>query len=228
MEALAWSIGGVIAFRSCGRGVGRTLGLVVGAGLAHLGWIVVHLVEISKVAETAQPLALASQILDPSAGASMLFVPAGPILVRWVRRDPRGELDADLRALMSGLAVARLGCVFAGCCGGRAGLPVLDAFPTAELSVGGLALLSCVAKRTGRAPLALAGFGALRLVLQPLRTAPPHGGETAWVYVLAAMWLVGGLGWLRSRRPRRSPREPARSSCRGPWRRRLQSPCTSR
>lgn len=213
----------------------RLAGLVLGALCARIGWLAVHASGLSEAAgATAGATAGASgglrALLGAPSGASVLFAPLGPVLVRALRRDPRARLDGDLRAWVPGLAVARLGCAFAGCCGGRggsqadllatAGLSWLVgregfAYPVALLECLGLAALWAVCRRPGRGGLGIAGFGALRLGLAPLRAAPPHGGPTGWVAWVAGAWVAfgvlsmlvmlaprvrGGRSWARARR----------------------------
>ncbi len=197
MIAVCWLTGGLVAAcahrgdETLARDRGRMLGLIAGALLAHLGWVAVHGPQIVAVAG-AGGLLLWS--LDLASGASMLFVPLGSVVVRALRRDDERLIDADVRALVPGLAVARLGCVVEGCCGGHA-------MPIATASFAGLVLLAWLTRRPGGGPLALAGIGGLRLGLEPLRAPPPHGGETAWVFAIALGWLVAGCVWgARARR----------------------------
>ena len=76
-------------------------GLAAGASCAHLGWAALHWTEVSRHPEA---------ILDPSLGYCVLFFPLGPLLFA-----PQAP---SWRTLPLVLAVARLGCVAAGCCGG--------------------------------------------------------------------------------------------------------------
>jgi hypothetical protein len=206
----------VAAFVGVDRG--RVLGVLAGAALAHVGWVAVHAAEILRAGGMS---ALGSWLLDLGSGASMLFVPLGPLAVRTWRDEPAARVDGDLRALIPGLAIARIGCVVDSCCGGRAAPRWLvevasftgasiDAIPTAGLSVAGLTVLAACTRRPGRAPFALAGLASLRLALEPLRAAPAHGGATTWVYILALLWLTVAIAiaWT-SRAGRRTPRPPA-------------------
>lgn len=186
---------------------GRLWGLLLGAAFAHVGWVAVHVPGIVAAAGPAGPLLA---LADPLRGLSLLFVPAGPVVLRAWRRDGLAALDADLRALVPALAVARLGCVALGCCGGRAwpvelaegmGRSGPSLVPAALLSFVGLLLLALVTRRPGRGRWALVGIGGLRLVLEPLRAPPPHGGDTTWVFVVACCWSLAGVAWIAASAP---------------------------
>jgi len=128
----------------------------------------------------------------------MLFAPLGPIAWRWARRDSAAALDADLRALVPGLAVARVGCVFGGCCAGRP-WPVawpdlgLAAIPTAALEAGSTGLLACLTRRAGRGWLALAGLAVVRGGFLPLRAPAAHGAADDWVWAAVWAWCASAL-----------------------------------
>lgn len=147
--------------------------LGLGALLAHLGWGLLH------ADHARDPLAAG---LDPTAGFSVLFVPLGLLALE--------RSAAALRALPLALAVARAGCLVAGCCAGPHGEPV----PALEIA-GWIALHAAAARTPDAAvpPLVLAGFGALRLLLEPLRAAPPLGPPVVPAEALAAAWLVLAL-----------------------------------
>jgi hypothetical protein len=171
------------------------LGLALGAGLAHLGWAALH----ASSVRTA-PRAL----LDPRRGYCVLFVPLGLLACA-----PRGgaararHLASSLPALPLALAVARLGCLAAGCClGTPSELPWAARGPGGETlhpvalydAAGGAALHAALraAPRALRAGLALAGLGALRLALEPLRASPPLGEPALAPAWLAGAWLAAG------------------------------------
>jgi hypothetical protein len=148
-------------------------GLVLGAGLAHLGWSLLHLPVVP-----AHP----GTLLDVSRGFSVLFVPLGVLLLT-----PNA---AALATLPLGLAVARLGCVAAGCCHGPHGEP------TPIVEIGGLAMLHagirCLPERWV-VPTVLAGVGLVRLVTEPWRGTPPLGVPLVAPAALAALWAAAGL-----------------------------------
>jgi len=192
-----------------GEGVLRLgLGLALGALLAHLGWALLHADAVAR-----HPAAL----LDPRAGASVLFVPLGILLVALPapRRERARFLAAALGSLPLALATARLGCVLAGCCFATPrGLPWALALgpddalrhPTALYEIAGLLVLTAgvrAAPPQRAAALVLAGLGALRLVVQPFRSPPALGEPLVPASLLAAAWLALGLGLLlRAPRPR--------------------------
>jgi hypothetical protein len=177
-----WSV--VLAFRCRARRrsdrARLVAGLALGALLAHLGWALLHPGVVA-----ADPLLLA----DPSRGHAVLFVPLGIVLAalpRHARARRARFLAESLRALLPGLALARIGCLAAGCCAGAVAHEA--------------ALLLAVAWLLRRVPpglgpgLALGGLGAARLLVEPWRTpAPLEPVLPAWL--LAAGWLSTGL-WL--------------------------------
>lgn len=145
-------------------------GLGLGAACAHAGWALLHLDAVR-----AHPQAL----LKPVAGASVLFVPLGLVALE--------RSAAAFAALPLSLAVARLGCLAAGCCHGQAGEPT----PLAE-SAGWVVLHLAVRRLPGVrvAPAVLAGFGLLRLALEPWRAAPPLGPPALPASILALAWIA--------------------------------------
>jgi hypothetical protein len=176
----------LFAFRAFdpGRGAGGVrlaCGLGLGALLAHAGFALLHLDRIG---------ADARWWLAPWAGHTELALPLGVFAL--APRRARGRqtfLAAALRALAPALAVARLGCLAAGCCGGVAG------HPTPVYAMAGLAALALA---LARAPAALvpaafaAGFGALRLALEPLRVPDPWGAPLVPPALLALAWVAFG------------------------------------
>jgi len=115
--------------------------------------------------------------------AGLMAVPLGLLLVAPLRAPGRGAfLAGALPALPLAFAVAKLGCVAAGCC--RAALA--EAVGFAALAIG----LERV-PREHAAPLALAGIGALRLALLPLRPGAELSGGFAAVWLLAAALRCG-------------------------------------
>jgi hypothetical protein len=191
-----WSVVFGFAARGHGRAAGLRLlaGLAAGALLAHLGWALLH-----PGLVVAEPGLLA----DVGRGHAVLFVPFGLLLAAPRRRRPAERtrfLAAALPALLPGLAVARLGCLAAGCCGGR-GAVASEALLL--LAVGGLLPRLRPARRAG---LALGGIGAARLLVEPWRTPAPFAPLVP-VWLLAAGWLAAGLSLLvRRAHGARSPR----------------------
>jgi hypothetical protein len=166
--------------------------LALGAALAHAGWLALH-IPVLWPALRARP----GRLLDPSFGFCMLFVPLGPLLLE--------RSAAAFASLPVALAIARLGCLAAGCCQGiPTALPwaVAGRHPTALYEIAGwLALTGAVARADARfaTPLVLGGVGALRLLIEPLRSAPALGAPVVPAAALAAAWLAvaAGLAWRR-------------------------------
>lgn len=181
-------------------GVRHLLGLALGALAAHLGWAVLHADRV---------LARPEVLLDPTSGFCVLFVPLGPLAVAPWRgaAAARAEfLTAALGALPLALAVARLGCLAAGCCHG---VPAAASWiatapgsgpphhPTALYETLGLAALHALAAwlpRAAVAPTVLVAVGALRLAIEPFRAAPPLGATLVPIAWLAGGWIAAGLG----------------------------------
>jgi hypothetical protein len=113
----------------------------------------------------------------------LLFAPAGLLAAApWRAAERAVFLDAALPGLPLAFAVAKLGCVAAGCC----------AFAGAEaLGFAAVSAALRLAPRRYGAALALAGIGAVRLAALPFR---PEARGSAW---LAAAWLA--LAALRCR-----------------------------
>jgi hypothetical protein len=159
------------ARRAPGREARFALALVLGVGLARAG-------------DALGFQDRSDLLLAASGGFSVLFVPLGPLaLARW---------SAAFLSLPLPLALARLGCLPAGCCRGVGG----EALPIFEAA--GLVLLHALLGRAGGAPREVAlfavGFGALRLAQLPWRPGVP--GDIA-PEGIAALWLLGGLVALR-------------------------------
>jgi len=171
--------------------------LVLAAASAHLGWVLLHLGEVA-----AHPRAL----LNPAVGHSVLFAPLGILAAAPFRGAARERyLPAALGSLPEAFAVARLGCLACGCCRGRGEILGADATLLFEI-----AALLVLGGWTGRlpavwvGPATLSGFGAIRLLTEPLRAparlAPPSIAPAVlaigWIAVAAAMAVVA------SQRPR--------------------------
>jgi phosphatidylglycerol:prolipoprotein diacylglycerol transferase len=144
---------------------------------------------------------------------------------RWFRLPLGDMLDALAPALALGLPLMRLGCLAAGCCfGSSTGVPwaVVYTDPRAELAggvalgvplhptpiyeaVAALALGILLLWKLGRRGFAgevflwfVIGYGAIRLLLTPLRgDAPVFPGAFAWLAAIAGGAAV--LLWLRDR-----------------------------
>jgi hypothetical protein len=206
VQPLAWSCAGWVAWSRLPE-PRFGLALAVGALLAHLGWGLLHL-DLLAVAPGA--------LLDLRAGFCVLFVPLGLFAVApWGagRAELERFLSAGARALVPGLALARLGCLVAGCCSGIE-LPAFDPsllygrayglaygllrHPVPAYELFGLGALALWLKRVEPervAPAFMLGFGALRLALEPLRAVPPLGPPIVDARWLAAGWLVAGALW---------------------------------
>ena len=184
----------VIGFRILGGGrldaVRYVGGLVAAAACAHLGWVLMY-----------WPLALDSPAMwfNPTSGFSVLFVPFGLALSSVVQRGScsRGYEAAAFGALPAALAVARGGCLAAGCCGG-------GSHPVAVYDLLALLVLAGVASWSAtrhRAWVVCAGLALTRLGLDPLRAQPPLGPPSVPVPVVA-LALVALAGWLAWRERR--------------------------
>jgi hypothetical protein len=189
LQLLAWSAAFWLALalharREPGASLRLAVGLLLGACLAHagawLGW---------QPPQAGFPVRV---------GASVLFVPFGLLAAR--------TGPAAFASLPLPLAVARLGCVAAGCCRGEAG----ELLPLWEF-----ALLVALHLGLARGALAVAperfalGFGALRLAEASWRPPVPHAGLAglATPEAVALGWIALGT-WLALRR---SVTEPGRS-----------------
>jgi prolipoprotein diacylglyceryltransferase len=137
-------------------------------------------------------------VLDPRVGFCVLFVPLGPLLLE--------RSAAAFASLPLALAVARLGCLAAGCCHGTpTAVPwaVAGLHPTALYEIAGLLAIHCgVSRARGRlaAPLVLTGVAALRLIIEPLRAIPPFAAAMLTPTAVAVAWLAiaAGMAWGRS------------------------------
>jgi predicted aspartyl protease len=175
-----WTAVALYARRSSSPAIFHFVGaLGLGAVFAHLGWALLHLPAVA-----GHPSAL----LDPARGLTVLFVPLGLLLLE---RSP-----AAFASLPLALAVARLGCLAAGCCHGPEGEP------TPLYEIGGLLVLHGLVRRLPASwvtPAVLAGFGLIRLATEPLRAIPPLGESVIPAGAIALGWVVFGWGLARRR-----------------------------
>ena len=150
-------------------------GLGLGAVAGHLGWAALHAPEV-----WVHPWVL----LDPAVGFCVLFVPLGLLLCE--------RSAAAFRTLPPALAVARLGCIAAGCCHGTpTALPWAPGglHPTPLYEIVGLLMLHAASRGVSDGwlvPCVLGGLGLVRLVVDPLRAAPALGEP-----LLPSAWIAG-------------------------------------
>lgn len=216
-----------------GRWAGRFIvGLALGAGMAHLVWVLLR-----PGLLWAQPTIL----WNPTLGSTVLAVPLGLLLTAPGVAPQRARaryLAIALGSLPLALAVARLGCLVAGCCHGVAtelpwgmrlpggGGPV---HPTPLYEIAGCVTLFFVMRRLPRSHWAgtvLVGFGVIRLAVSPWRASASLGDPLVSAHWLAALWIPVGL-WLTPLPDRFGLRGVLRPSARhrsqaGLWRRPAQ------
>jgi hypothetical protein len=142
----------------------------------------------------------ADRILHAGASFSILFLPLGVLAL--------APSSAAFASLPLALAVARLGCLPAGCCRGAGGEPL----PLVEASA--LAVLHSILARG--APDAVAerfafAFGGFRLLESPWR-GPVPAGAAATPEVVALCWIGIGALLLAARRSRTLVTERRRST----------------
>lgn len=160
------------------------LGLGLGAALSCIGWRVLH---------GAPPTAGFDAGLL-SGGATLLFFPLGPLLLC--------REAAAFRSLALALAVARMGCLAAGCCHGIAGAP------TRELEMAAFVLLHLLLRKLEDrdvVPAFLVGFGAMRLATEPWRVSSLHTGLSVPASWIATAWIAAGTAAWLSRLVRQVP-----------------------
>lgn len=199
--ALAYAVGARAYARAGGHPAWWILSSALAAAAAHGAWLSVRAAPGPPPAPWDGPL-----------GASVVGLPAGPLVVAaCLPRAARARHAAALvPAALALLAVARLGCVAAGCCPVRGPLPRLGALLDAALWLG----------LRGRLPAGSAGagwrlllvFGLARALADPLRV---ERGSPPWsVPALSLGWAALGaaaslysLAPLRARRRRRAGRK---------------------
>jgi hypothetical protein len=141
---------------------------------------------------------------DP--GASLLLLPAGLLVA-----DRSAQAFA---ALPLPIALARLGCLAAGCCGAEHSVPL----PAVEAACFGALQLGLRRVASAAVPgVFLAAFGAIRLLESPWRAAGPSrslavGLACAWLAlgVVLACLSRGAPGVAARRRPRPATRQCSR------------------
>ncbi len=185
-----------------GRWAGRFIvGLALGAGLAHLVWVLLR-----PGLLWAQPAVL----WNPTLGVTMLAVPLGLLLtVPGVtpQRARAQYMAIALGSLPLALAMARLGCFVSGCCHGVAtDLPwgvrlpggAGAVHPTPLYEIAGYVALFGVVRHLPRnywAGAVLVGLGLIRLAVSPWRTSASLGDPLVSAPWLAALWIPIGI-WL--------------------------------
>jgi len=156
---------------------GRTgrfaLALLLGAALTRAGHALVFEAD-------------ARALLELGAGVSILFLPLGVLLL--------APTPAGFASLPLPLAVARLGCVAAGCCRGDNGEP---------MALAEAAALLILHFAIGRTPPRLAlpvfamTFGGVRLLEQPWRAESMQSSALLSPTAVAVAWLAAGLAlWI--------------------------------
>ena len=190
--------------RQGGREAPRlALGLVLGALMTHVVWCLAH-----------APSTTLLSWLDPTRGSTLLGLPLGALLAAPWRRGPARAYDflaTSWLALTPALAIARLGCLVAGCCPGVE-LPV-ELFEALAWLIASWLLTRLPRVWVPGAFLLL--FGTVRLCLAPLRVPDPHASQAiASSEVIAASWIAVAVLVLatapRGNRP--DPRAPLPTS----------------
>lgn len=161
-----------------------TGGLVLGAFFAHVGWILLHW----HIA-TRNSVGILDLATDFTSGFTVLFFPLGMVLLL--------PTAAAIRPLPVALAVARLGCLAGGCCGGTVA-PWGGTHPAPLYEIAGLVALHCLVRRLGDRwvlPAFLVVFGSVRLAVQPWRAMSPLVTPAIDPEWIAACWVVIGAAW---------------------------------
>ena len=158
---------------------------------------------VLRAASDGQPAAKGAGAFSTPEGAAVLpnlKVPgelAGVSLWALIaRKSVLASANAVAPAVMTAGAVARLGCVFAGCCRGLLGLPLFHAWPLYDIAALLVALMLGVQvekRRAGGALLAfLIVYGVLRFFLEFARDVPASAlGLTAGQWFAAVQATAG-------------------------------------
>jgi len=156
-------------------------GLVLGAAFAHFGWALLNLPAVRDHPDAW---------LNPAVGYSVLFVPAGVLLL--------APWSAAMKSLPLAVAVARTGCLVSGCCGGiPTSLFPWGFHPAPVYEIGLFVALHFVLRRLRDdlvIPAVVIGFGSIRLAIEPLRAAAPLGEPWISASWIAALWIALGVG----------------------------------
>lgn len=173
-------------------------GLVLGAALGHWGWLGLHL-----PAALEDPWGAVFSVT----GLTLIPVPLGLLLTApWgAGYEARTAYwAAALGSLPLAFAVARLGCLAAGCCHGTPtevawGLTPSGAsgpvHPTPIYEIAGWIALWLAMRGVPDAwvpSTVLAGFGTIRLIVEPWRAPSPLGDPVTSPELLAAIWIAVG------------------------------------
>lgn len=154
------------------------LGLCLGALLSCIGWWVLH--------RSTTPIGLGQGLL--SGGATLLLFPLGPLL--FCRE------AAAFRSLPLALAVARTGCLAAGCCHGLANTP------TRELEIAGFVAMHVLLRKLDDRhviPAFLVSFAVMRLASEPWRASSLRADLLVPVSWIAMAWIAtGAAAWLHT------------------------------
>jgi hypothetical protein len=165
------------------------LGLALGSGLTRVAWAGLH---FDKWTEAPWSL------VDATGGFCVLALPLGFLLVAPYGASPwfaQAYRASAARALAPALAMSRIGCCWVGCCGGLvSGVGFTHSVAGYEVLAWTVLALALRRVSDAQAPgLFLFAFGALRLLLEPLRATPPLGEPGVEIGLIASLWMGVGL-----------------------------------